>query len=312
MIGPMIGGLLANPAKHHPNLFKNLFGGLFVEYPYLLPCLASATISAIGFFLGIFFMPETNTKRGRYERIDDEASFSEPQVQKPVSKSISTGALWMSLTYAILAFQNLFWSQLFPLWAVSTPGVGLGFHGGDIGTTMSSIGICNLLSLVVLYPYVSKQVSPLFLLRVPAILLQFFYISTPLLSTFIAPSKNLSFLVQPLLILLYGFRSLIISTAMCSCMILVNASAGDGQLGFVNGLAQASASLTRFIAPLIAGPIWAWSLQKGHIFPLNHYLVFLILSTCNLIMVGYSWTFLKEEMFEENYDEVSDPLLRNS
>ncbi|CZR67648.1 uncharacterized protein PAC_17547 [Phialocephala subalpina] len=57
MIGPMIGGFLADPAQKYPNLFgDNMF---FLHFPYSLPNLVVATPFVIGCVTGILFLKET-------------------------------------------------------------------------------------------------------------------------------------------------------------------------------------------------------------------------------------------------------------
>ncbi|KZT32314.1 MFS general substrate transporter [Sistotremastrum suecicum HHB10207 ss-3] len=57
IVGPLIGGQLANPTKRFPRIFGNLT--LFIVYPYLFPCLVVALFSSIGLVIAIFFLEET-------------------------------------------------------------------------------------------------------------------------------------------------------------------------------------------------------------------------------------------------------------
>ncbi len=51
---PLIGGFLEHPARHFPEFS----GQLWRNYPYLLPCIATASISMIGFITVICFVQE--------------------------------------------------------------------------------------------------------------------------------------------------------------------------------------------------------------------------------------------------------------
>ncbi|CAG8737494.1 8021_t:CDS:2, partial [Ambispora leptoticha] len=53
---PTVGGYLSHPADHFPNIFGNDF---WRYYPYLLPCLVASSVSATGFVVGYFMLPET-------------------------------------------------------------------------------------------------------------------------------------------------------------------------------------------------------------------------------------------------------------
>ncbi|CBQ68726.1 conserved hypothetical protein [Sporisorium reilianum SRZ2] len=63
LVGPLLGGYLSRPAEQYPDVFGRGawagVGGLWVEYPYLLPCLVSACITVCSILLGIFFLEET-------------------------------------------------------------------------------------------------------------------------------------------------------------------------------------------------------------------------------------------------------------
>ena len=56
LVGPSIGGLLSNPADNFELFQGNAF---FQTYPYLLPCLVAAGVSATSFFVILIFVPET-------------------------------------------------------------------------------------------------------------------------------------------------------------------------------------------------------------------------------------------------------------
>ncbi|KAK6538060.1 hypothetical protein TWF694_010950 [Orbilia ellipsospora] len=67
IIGPILGGLLANPIEVHPGLFGpgSWLGGKdgvgwMKEYPYALPNLVSAAFLSFSFFLALFGLEETN------------------------------------------------------------------------------------------------------------------------------------------------------------------------------------------------------------------------------------------------------------
>ncbi|KAG0271310.1 hypothetical protein BGZ95_000888 [Linnemannia exigua] len=62
IVGPVLGGYLANPAKTFPEIFGDW--EFFIEYPYFLPCFVAAMGSVVGFTVGYFFLKETRGMRG--------------------------------------------------------------------------------------------------------------------------------------------------------------------------------------------------------------------------------------------------------
>jgi hypothetical protein len=80
--GPVLGGILARPVESFPGVFGKVMivylkmftvqGGLFAEFPYLLPCIISALISLLGFVTGYFFLKETNPNVvGVYKKVEE-------------------------------------------------------------------------------------------------------------------------------------------------------------------------------------------------------------------------------------------------
>ncbi|KAG0329474.1 hypothetical protein BGZ99_001860 [Dissophora globulifera] len=61
LIGPVLGGYLANPAKTFPDIFGDW--AFFIEYPYFLPCFVAAMGSVVGFVVGYFFLEETKGRK---------------------------------------------------------------------------------------------------------------------------------------------------------------------------------------------------------------------------------------------------------
>jgi MFS family permease len=64
VIAPLAGGMLSKPAEKYPSVFSQGDKSLFVEFPYLLPCLICVTWSMFSALWCIIFMKETRfTKR---------------------------------------------------------------------------------------------------------------------------------------------------------------------------------------------------------------------------------------------------------
>ncbi|KAL8842930.1 MAG: hypothetical protein Q9170_000334 [Blastenia crenularia] len=61
ILGPLIGGTLAEPCKNYPELFAR--GTLFDRYPFLLPNLVCAGVLVIGILVGILFLEETHQEK---------------------------------------------------------------------------------------------------------------------------------------------------------------------------------------------------------------------------------------------------------
>lgn len=59
IMGPMIGGFLADPLKNHPEWFHGSRPAFFVKFPFALPNLVCASFFLVGVPIGILFLDET-------------------------------------------------------------------------------------------------------------------------------------------------------------------------------------------------------------------------------------------------------------
>ncbi|GJJ76945.1 hypothetical protein EMPS_09304 [Entomortierella parvispora] len=66
IIGPVLGGYLANPAQNFPDTFGQW--PFFIKYPYFLPCFVAATGSVAGFTVGYFFLEETKGRKNLVQK----------------------------------------------------------------------------------------------------------------------------------------------------------------------------------------------------------------------------------------------------
>ncbi|KAG0200866.1 hypothetical protein BGX28_006177 [Mortierella sp. GBA30] len=73
IVGPVLGGYLANPATTFPDTFGKW--AFFIEYPYFLPCFVAAIGSVIGFIVGYFFLEETVSRNQLH---DEKTTPEEP------------------------------------------------------------------------------------------------------------------------------------------------------------------------------------------------------------------------------------------
>ncbi|XP_023157998.1 transporter of mugineic acid2 isoform X4 [Zea mays] len=116
IIGPAIGGYLAQPAKQYPHLFheKSVFG----RFPYLLPCLCISFFAAL-VVISCAWLPETLHKHRGLERAAAEVaegttaaaaaqeSTPEPEPEPPKSSLLRNRPLMSSIvTYCVFSLHD--------------------------------------------------------------------------------------------------------------------------------------------------------------------------------------------------------------
>lgn len=62
IVGSIVGGVTEHPVQNLPFLFGN--STLFLEYPYLLPCLISSSVTFTGAILSLFLSPDGGPRSG--------------------------------------------------------------------------------------------------------------------------------------------------------------------------------------------------------------------------------------------------------
>ncbi|CAN8302782.1 unnamed protein product [Cochlearia groenlandica] len=160
IIGPAMGGFLAQPAKQYPSLFSE--DSIFGKFPYFLPCFA---ISVFAFLVTIISLriPETlhNHKVDNY--YDDE-SFD----RKEKSSLLKNWPLLSSIiVYCIFTLHDMAYSEIFSLWANSPRKYGgLGYSSADVGSVLAISGFGLLIFQLSLYTYAEKQLGPINVTRI--------------------------------------------------------------------------------------------------------------------------------------------------
>ncbi|KAL9240063.1 hypothetical protein vseg_014324 [Gypsophila vaccaria] len=289
VIGPALGGYLAQPAQKYPSLFSQ--ESVFGRFPYFL---ASLVISIFSLFVfGVcFWLPESLHSHPT----EDDVIFESKDVEK--SPGIKEGTLktWFSLLknkplmsviilYAIFQMHDIAFGEIFSLWALSPRTLGgLGFQTNDVGNALAVSGAGLLLTQVFLYPSLERALGPMFVSRTGAVLSIVSLACFP----FIANLTGISLkLVIDLSSALQTALACSITTGM---FLLQNRVVSQAQRGTANGLSLSIASLANAIGPAAAGFIlsWAQSRRNASFLPGSH-MVFFILNMIKL--VGFIMTF---------------------
>lgn len=93
IVGPLIGGSLANPAEKYPRIFGSI--AFLIHYPYFLPCFFSGIVAFSTAIFAFLFLHETLR---RNDDIQGETDRKFRDVQNPVTPSTTYGTLTASMT----------------------------------------------------------------------------------------------------------------------------------------------------------------------------------------------------------------------
>uniref|UniRef100_R7W2S1 Putative membrane protein n=1 Tax=Aegilops tauschii TaxID=37682 RepID=R7W2S1_AEGTA len=215
VIGPGLGGYLAQPAEKYPQTFSK--ESVFGRFPYLLPCLVVSIFAAI-VLISCIWPPETIHKHKITEkdiRIVKALPSQQAHWDMPRKKSLLQNWPWMStmLSYCLFGLHETAYSEILSIWAVSDSKYGgLSFSSGDIGQVLSVSGASLLVYQLIIYHWVNKFLGPLNSSRIAS--------------------------------------KITISCGMC---LLQNNAVRQDQRGTANGIATTGMSFFKAVAPVGAG-----------------------------------------------------------
>ncbi|XP_006662717.1 probable peptide/nitrate transporter At3g43790 isoform X2 [Oryza brachyantha] len=258
IVGPAIGGYLAQPSEKYPNLFPT--NSLFGRFPYFLPCLCMS-VFCLAILISCIWLPETLHKHATERNGDceneslsthllDSEELAEQHISAAKNKSLFKNWPLMSsiILFCIVSFDDMAYTEIFSLWSESDREYGgLNFSSEDVGQVLGITGASILLYQTFIYPHIVKVLGIINTSRVAIILsmaLLFGYASMTYLSR-----PWLSIVVNIASVLKNNF---VVTIVTCS-FILQNNSVPQHQRATANGLATTLMSFFKAFAPAGAG-----------------------------------------------------------
>ncbi|CAN7132282.1 unnamed protein product [Brassica rapa subsp. narinosa] len=272
IIGPAIGGYLAQPAEKYPNIFS--LDSVFGSFPYFLPSLV-ISVYAIGALIACWWLPETlhthcRISRGRLNPNEPEYSPNElnndgstgrgledHNTQSKPSLLRNRPLMAIIIVYCVFSLQEIAYSEIFSLWAVSDKSYGgLSFSSQDVGQVLAISGLGLLLFQLMVYPPMEKSLGLLVVIRLSAVML------IPLLSCY--PSiASLSGLTLHLVINCASILKNALSISLVTGLfILLNKAVPQSQRGAANGLSMTAMSIFKSFGPAGGGILFSWAQKR--------------------------------------------------
>ncbi|CAN7114149.1 unnamed protein product [Brassica rapa subsp. narinosa] len=293
IIGPAMGGFLAQPAKQYPSLFSE--ESVFGKFPYFLPCLVISCFALLVTIVSLR-IPET---LHNHKTADDASSHDEsikflshdPESHKVTERNEKNSLLknWPLISsiivYCIFSLHDMAYTEVFSLWANSPRKYGgLGYTSADVGSVLAFSGFGLLVFQLSLYSYAERLLGPIVVTRISGSLGLVLLSSYPLIA-------KLSGLALTLTLNCASVAKNVLSvSAITGLFILQNNAVGQDQRGAANGLAMTGMSLFKAIGPAAAGIIYSWSEKRQDAaFLPGTQMVFFILNT--VLALGVVLTF---------------------
>ena len=175
--------------------------------------------------------------------------------------------------YCLLSFFSIIYNETYPLWLVApVASGGLGWTPAQIGTLMSASGAFVATSNFVVFPLLSKRLSPATLFNGGCAICVVVYAVTPLLGRLHSQPT----LLLPLLLAHAALKEGSTSTAFTAVFLIINSSCSKAQRGKVNGMGMSLSSAFKAAGPALGAMSFAWSLTNGLGAPFNVHFTFLM------------------------------------
>ncbi|CAN1804377.1 Protein ZINC INDUCED FACILITATOR-LIKE 1 [Linum perenne] len=309
IIGPALGGFLAQPAEKYPNLFSK--DSLFGRFPYLLPSLAISLIT-LGVTIASLWLPETLHVH-RDERIStidsydalEKASDGEEgneeksliEEKKPAGKSLLRNWPLMSsiLVYCIFSLHDMAYTEIFSLWAVSPRKLGgLEYSTENVGEVLAVTGFGLLVFQLALYPYAERLLGPVMVSRIAGVsngVYELQALSIPLLASYPFMSKMSGFTLSVVINCASVLKNVLSVSIVTGLFILQNNAVEQHQRGAANGIAMTAMSLFKAAGPAGGGSLFSWAEKRPDAaFLPGTEMVFFVLNVVEAI--GVLFTFM--------------------
>ncbi|CAO2145483.1 unnamed protein product [Urochloa humidicola] len=279
IIGPAIGGYLAQPVKQYPHMFheKSVFG----RFPYLLPCICISLFATL-VFISCAWLPETLHKHKGLEREVEmvEGPTTRENTEPPKKSLLKNWPLMSSIiTYCVFSLHDTAYSEIFSLWTVSSRKYGgLSFSSKDVGQVLTVAGASLLVYQLLAYRWVNKVLGPIHSTQISSAL------SIPILAAYPFMTHLSGIRLGVPLYIAAMLKSIFAITRITGTSLLQNSAVPQEQRGAANGIATTAMSLSKAFAPAGAGIIFSWAQKRQHatFFPGDH-MLFLLLNLTEVI-----------------------------
>ncbi|CAH1433412.1 unnamed protein product [Lactuca virosa] len=282
IIGPALGGYLAQPAEKFPALVSS--DSLFGRFPYLLPCLC-ISIFALFVTIAAFWLPETL----HFHKKDElESASYDTEGKTNEGKDSNLGSLLKNwplvssiIVYCVFSLHDMAYSEIFSLWAVSPKSLGgLNYTTEDVGTVLSVTGVGLLVFQFTLYPIMERIFGPIVVARIAGV------VSIPLLTSYPFIAMLTGFALSLTLNCASIIKNVLSVSIITGTFMLQNKAVDQRQRGAANGIAMTMQSICKAIGPACGGALLSWSQQrKNAAFLPGDQMIFFILNIIEAIGV---------------------------
>lgn len=293
--GPLIGGVLADPAEQYPGVF----GGVrfFVQYPYALAGFVVGGISATGILVSALFLKETMPKKRDPAAAAAAASSSSsissitsaPPAMTMWELLQSPGAAFVLWLYGQIMLLAFVFTAIIPVAAYTPVHLGgLGFGPSMISRYMAAQGASQAAWLLLAFPWLQRRLGTKGVLKACGVAYPFFFAGFVVLNLLLRQGGHTArvwFWIVAVFVVFFGPG---VSMAFTGAQLALNDISPDQHvLGTLNAIALTGSSAIRSVAPAVATAVYAIGV-RNHVFG-GHLAWILMIFLALVFTVGARW-----------------------
>ncbi|KAK2073145.1 hypothetical protein P8C59_007446 [Phyllachora maydis] len=259
LIGPLIGGMLAEPAKQYPALFGNV--QLFIDYPYALSSFAVGLIGASAVLICLLFVEETLPRTAKNNTDHHHADLLKRAPPSTWELIRLPGVGIVLFTYMYLMLLAFAYTAIAPVfWYTPVAAGGLAFTPRQISLVLALNGLAQALWVLLVFPPLHQRLGTNGVLRACGNAYPFFFAVSPLAALLLRAwpggrAAALAFWAGYPAALALGSG---VSMAFTAAQLALNEVApSPAVLGTLNALALALVSGVRSFAPALFSSLFA-------------------------------------------------------
>ncbi|KAJ7433742.1 major facilitator superfamily domain-containing protein [Mycena latifolia] len=271
-IGPLMGGLLANPAAKWPTTLGKI--GILRDHPYLLPCGAAALVAFLSFAFALVGLKETlpsivarRRKANAPTETDPLLPAAPPETHPappPVRDLLVRPVLISLANHGLLAGCHMCNEALLPLFYATPISLGgLGLKPQDIGLILGIAGLCNALVQTFVGARVIRRYGARCAFTAGFVALAVQFAMYPLVGALARRAGRVDGVVRLALAGQLSCTFVVYFAYTSTYLFILDAAPGPASLGSVNGLAQMVGTVLRSVAPSFALSLFSLSAEHN-------------------------------------------------
>lgn len=254
LLGPIIGGVLADPAEQYPSLF----GGwpFLVKYPYAAPGFAISFIAATGVITSLLFLEETLDKDSAGGKAHNSSKSETLTIRQLLRMPGIPTVLLVNASVMVMAFA--FTAILPVVLYIPVELGGLGLSAFQIAIYMAVQGASQAIWLVAVFPPLHRRLGTKRLLMACAVAYPFFFLAYIVLNALLRAGTPAAmawaWIVGPTAAVIGPG----VAMAFTGVQLALNDASPDPHvMGTLNGVALTIASALRSFTPALATVLYA-------------------------------------------------------